>query len=456
MASVLVCSSPLVGHVTPMLAVAAGLVEHGHDVRFLTGKRFERQVSRTGASFIPLPAEADFDDTSLDAAFPGRIGLKGPKGIRFDIQEIFMRPGKAQYQAILAASAERRVDAVLAESLFMGAALLLAGPARNRPAVINCGIVPLSLASRDTAPYGLGIEPMRGLPGRVRNLVMQALTEKVVFGPVQKYANEISRDVTGSPFPTFFMDWPRAADHIAQFTVADFEYPRSDLPGTVHFVGPVSQGGKNTTEATGSAGGTGTTDATGSTGTGPELPAWWAELDAGRPVVHVTQGTVANRDFDDLVRPTMEGLAQDDVLVVVTTGGRPVDALSGPLPDNVRVASYLPYDELLPRTDVLVTNGGYGGVQFALRHGVPLVVAGQTEEKAEVSARVAWSGTGINLRTNRATPEAVAKAVRTVLSNSSYRDASSRIGTAIQASRGVDELADLVDSVCSDRSLERE
>ena len=165
---------------------------------------------------------------------------------------------------------------------------------------------------------------------------------------------------------------------------------------------------------------------------------------------------MANRDFDDLVRPTMEGLAQDDVLVVVTTGGRPVDSLAGPLPDNVRVASYLPYDELLPKTDVLVTNGGYGGVQFALRHGVPLVVAGQTEEKAEVSARVAWSGTGINLRTNRATPDAAAKAVRTVLSDSSYREASNRIGSAIRASRGVDELADLVASVCADKSVERE
>ena len=60
MASVLVCSSPLVGHVTPMLAVAAGLVERGHDVRFLTGRRFEEQVSRTGASFRPLAAGGGF------------------------------------------------------------------------------------------------------------------------------------------------------------------------------------------------------------------------------------------------------------------------------------------------------------------------------------------------------------------------------------------------------------
>jgi hypothetical protein len=42
----------------------------------------------------------------------------------------------------------------------------------------------------------------------------------------------------------------------------------------------------------------------------------------------------------------------------------------------------------------MVTNGGYGGVQQALANGVPLVVAGDSEDKPEVAARVRWSGTG--------------------------------------------------------------
>ncbi|WP_028278908.1 nucleotide disphospho-sugar-binding domain-containing protein [Arthrobacter sp. H5] len=428
MASVLVCSSPLVGHVTPMLAVAAGLVHRGHTVRFLTGQRYADRVTATGAKFLPLPPEADFDDSAMDEAFPGRVGLKGPKGIRYDLTHIFMRPGKAQYDAVQAAIADVPTDAVLAESLFMGAALLLNLPRADRPAVVNCGIVPLSLTSRDTAPYGLGIQPKPGAVGLVRNRVMAALTEKVVFGPVQKYADSVAVEATGKAFPGLFTDWPRRADSIAQFTVPEFKYPRSDLPDTVHFVGPVSQGGgKDASEVV--------------------LPEWWHELDAVRPVVHVTQGTVANRDFNDLVRPTIDGLANDDVLVVVSTGGRPESTLTGPLPANVRVCSYLPYDELLPKTDVLVTNGGYGGVQFALRHGVPLVVAGQTEEKVEVCARVAWSGTGINLRTNRAKSDDVAKAVRAVLADNSYREAAGRIGEAIRASRGVDALADLVEAM---------
>ena len=117
-------------------------------------------------------------------------------------------------------------------------------------------------------------------------------------------------------------------------------------------------------------------------------------------MVHVSQGTVANDDLEELVLPTMRALADHHVLVVVSTGGAPVDAL-GPLPPNVRAAEFLPYGELMPKVRVFVTNGGYGGLHFALGHGVPIVVAGDTEDKMETTRRVEWSGVGINLRTGR-------------------------------------------------------
>jgi hypothetical protein len=46
--------------------------------------------------------------------------------------------------------------------------------------------------------------------------------------------------------------------------------------------------------------------------------------------LHVTQGTIANKDFTQLAAPTLEALA-DDGVIVVSTGGRPLDALP-PLP----------------------------------------------------------------------------------------------------------------------------
>jgi hypothetical protein len=44
---------------------------------------------------------------------------------------------------------------------------------------------------------------------------------------------------------------------------------------------------------------------------------------------------VANHDFGLLVAPTLAALANEpDLLVVVTTGGRPVEAIPGPIPAN--------------------------------------------------------------------------------------------------------------------------
>jgi UDP:flavonoid glycosyltransferase YjiC (YdhE family) len=86
-------------------------------------------------------------------------------------------------------------------------------------------------------------------------------------------------------------------------------------------------------------------------------------LDGSRRVILVTQGTVANHDLGLLIAPTLAALANEpDVLVLVTTGGRPLDAIPGPIPDNVRLATYLPFEWVLPNVDVLVTNGGYGSV----------------------------------------------------------------------------------------------
>jgi UDP:flavonoid glycosyltransferase YjiC (YdhE family) len=55
-----------------------------------------------------------------------------------------------------------------------------------------------------------------------------------------------------------------------------------------------------------------------------------------------------------------------------------------------------------------------------------------TEDKADVNARVAWSGVGIDLATNVPTPDAIRDAVRTALNLPAYR---------MRAKRMADEFA---------------
>lgn len=423
MSSILITSTPVAGHITPLLPVAHELVTAGHRVRVLTGARYRTAVEEAGATFVPLPAGADYDDRELDTAFPGRVGLTGPAAIRYDMKAIFLAPMPDQANAVEAALADEPVDVVLSEPLFAGLAPLLGSPRAERPAILVLGTIPLGLSSRDTAPFGLGILPMPGPIGRIRNAILRVLTQRVIFGPVQKEAERLHRQITGRGFPGFFLDWPGAADAVVQFSVPGFEYPRSDVQTEVDFIGPVSRSGSGSSK----------------------LPAWWKDLDGARPIVHVSQGTVANNDFEELLMPTIRGLADRDVLVVASTGGRDTAWIAAQLPDNARVAEFLPYDALFPKVDVFVTNGGYGGVHYALGHGVPIVVAGMTEDKAEVSARVVWSGTGISLRTNTPAPQKVAAAVDSVLGDPSYRAAAERLGAEIAASPGVAGILPIIE-----------
>jgi UDP:flavonoid glycosyltransferase YjiC (YdhE family) len=177
-------------------------------------------------------------------------------------------------------------------------------------------------------------------------------------------------------------------------------------------------------------------------------------LSAPRPVVHVTQGTIDNADLSRLIEPTIEALADEDVTVVVTTGGRPVSQIRMPLPANTYVAEYLPHDVLLPMVDVMVTNGGYGAVQRALSDGVPLVVAGQTEDKPEVAARTEYFGAGVNLHTGTPTAAAVRHAVREVLGNPTFRDSARRLQSAYATHDSVTEIASVLDEVIAERKVE--
>ena len=200
------------------------------------------------------------------------------------------------------------------------------------------------------------------------------------------------------------------------------DYDRTDRPPSLHFVGQLQ-----------------------SAPAPAALPAWWGDLD-GRSVVHVTQGT-QNIDPDDLIRPAVEALAERDVIVVVATGVPGRDELPFPVPANVRVAGFLPYADLLPRVDLVVTNGGWGGTLAALAHGIPLVIAGGDLDKPEIAARVAWAGAGVNLKTGTPSAAKVAAGVDRVLADASFRDAATRVGAQLRSLGGAEHAAELLEEL---------
>lgn len=420
-------TSPIIGHLAPLLPVGIELVRRGHRVQVLTGSRFSEKVTAAGLDHIPLPSECDFDADDLDGTFPGRTTKRGIAKLRLDIDNLFSEPMPHQYRALRALLEPGPVDAVLVDSAFCGVLPLALEPKTRRPAVFTAGVVPMYVSSRDAPPIGLGLEPMVNSFGRIRDAALNTLVRKVIFAPCQRVFADRLRTASGAELPGYFMNGSLHTDAIFQLTCESFEFPRHDLPpGKVRFVGPVLPTPPETFD----------------------LPPWWDELDSGKPVVLVTQGTIDNNDQSRLVAPALHALADADILTVATTGGKP---LTEDLPANARVAEFIPYAHLLPKVDAMITNGGYGGIHFALSHGVPLVVGGDSEGNQDSAALVSWSGTGINLRSGSPAPTAISKAVDTVLTAPSYRTRAQQLQQDLAGLSAIDTIADHMEATMRTR-----
>jgi MGT family glycosyltransferase len=398
-----------------MMQIGAHLVSRGHRVVLLTGSRFEASATAQGMEFRALAGRADFDDRDTDSYLPDRGDYRGLAQAQYDIQNIFVKTIPDQFRAVAAAVAAVSPAAIIVDAAFAGAAPLLFAPG-PRPPIVAVGVLPLAQSSRDVAPYGMGMLPSSSALGRVRNRALNLLARTVLFRATQRAGVAAFAEANGVVLRHFVMDISSAYDRLLQLNTAEFEYPRSDIAPNTAFVGPLPARPGDT-----------------------PLPEWWGDLDGGRRVVHVTQGTIDNHDLGRVIRPTVDGLAGEDVLVVVSTGGTD-PAVLGEVPANVRVAAYLPYDRLLPLTSVFVTNGGFGGVQAALGRGVPIVIAGDTEDKPEVAARVGWTGAGVNLRTGTPTPDAVRAAVVAVLGDARYRARAGELRAAIERSTPLESI----------------
>ncbi|MFY1674680.1 glycosyltransferase [Plantactinospora sp. WMMB334] len=296
---------------------------------------------------------------------------------------------------------ERDPDQYLVcNALFLGAVpgkLGVPGLAPRRWTAVS--MAGLAISSEDSTFFG----PAPVGPGEDQRAANRAANAAFMaaVSPVRDRVNELLAEMgaTGD-FPHFTDGIITLPDATAVMSVPGFEFHRSDLPSNTRLVGvlpPVAVDGW-------------------------QPPAWWQELDGTRPVVAVTQGTLANNDLSNLVEPTLRGLADLDVTVVAALGGQDPEALSIPTPANARVGKFVPFDKLLPKSAVLVTNGGAGGIHQALAAGTPVIVAGETEDKPANAARVAHHGLGLDLGTATPTPEAVADAVRRVLDDTEIRE----------------------------------
>ena len=404
-----------------MLSVGIHLAGLGHIVTFHTGEVFRRQVETAGLRFAGMTGRANIDYRNPENSSDN---LTGRDRILHNLKYWFIDPLPDQHRRLQQILEEAPVDLIMTSSMYLGCFPMLLGSRESRPPVIGCGVTPLILKSIDCGLTSHDATPA----GRKRNLEEHFLLERA-FQPIADQLNLALAECNAPSISGFWADSVYTVpDLFLQFTGDAFEFPRSDIPSKVQFVGPVLPNDSAVFKE----------------------PAWWSQLDGSKPVVLVTQGTLANFDLQELVQPALTALADDNALVIAATGRADTGDLI--VAANAKVEAFIPFVRLLPKVDALITNGGYGAVQQALSFGVPIVAAGDTEEKAFTAARVSWTGAGINLETRHPAPEQIRVAAHTVLEVSSFRKQAQRLQKNFSRYDALAAIARAVNTLIADKS----
>jgi UDP:flavonoid glycosyltransferase YjiC (YdhE family) len=354
-----------------MVPIARALADAGHEPIFATTASFRPNVARAG--FASVAAGADWLAAEVDRKFPDLFtGRSTAAGMSGALATVFGRTARHLVPDLRRLLTSMRADVLLGESTEW------AGPLAAEVVGVPHALV--------------GIGPLHPLP--------------VLAGALGKYW-QFARKNLGLP------DDPHL-QRLCPYLYLD-PYPTSMQPQPIrnmlsvaHPIRPVPYQVGDTTP-----------------------PPWLARL-PDRPTVYVSMGTLFNRVAGPY-ETVIDALRDEALNVIVMLGPNRDPGDFGALPEHIRIERYIPQSVLMPRTDLVVTHGGYNTVVAALSSGIPMLCLPMGADQPYTAFRIAAAGAGLNLGSENAGPDEVRRAVRALLGDDLFRRNAERLGAEISA-----------------------
>lgn len=183
------------------------------------------------------------------------------------------------------------------------------------------------------------------------------------------------------------------------------------------------------------------------TQTGPllDLPAGPHDLTAHQPGVLVSLSTYHFPGTEAAMQRILDATGELDARVVVTTGPaiEPASLRTGP---SHELHAYVPHDELMPTTSLVIGHGGHATTMRALAHDLPLALMPMHPvlDQPVVAKAVAETGAG-EVLAKKASPAEIRAVVERLLADGPHRRAAASLGARIRDLDGTRRAADLVE-----------
>jgi UDP:flavonoid glycosyltransferase YjiC (YdhE family) len=446
---VLAYTSPARGHLYPVVPIMAALAERGH-----------RATLYSLAGELDQLAPLGIDGLAIDPAIE-RIEIedwreRSPLGAIRSVLRTFVKRSAHEVPDLQRAISHHDPDALLIDINCWGAAAV--AQASGLPWAMYSPYL-LPLPSKDTPPYGPGLAPMHGPLGAARDALVSRVGERLGFDSMMGDINAL-RARHGLPTLAHFADLLAQPPLLLSLTAEGFEYPHSDWPANVRFVGainwdpphlaeqqsadkPISQQPVDTPIYRQPAGKPVSRQPVSRQALSQQPPshtaAWLTELQD--PLVLVTCSTERQRD-KRLLHVALEGLPAAGMSVLGTTAAHDPELFD--VPSGSKVVRFLSHDAILGRAACVVCHGGLGITQKALAAAVPVVVVPFGRDQAETARRVEFAKAGVRLSPRRLTSRRLLDAVRVAMD---CGDGAKRVSSAYEAAGGSAAAADALEAI---------
>ena len=391
------------GNITPMLEVVRKLVARGHRVRVMSDECNRPESEAAGATFIAWNRAPNRKDRTPESQTLQDWAAATPQeGLLHVIRDHWSSPALQYAQDLIDELRREPADLVVTSEMLFG--VMAACESLEQPFVIfaaNISLAPLP----GIPPLGPGLAPARNDQERAQHA-------EIAKGCVAMFdsglpALNAARAALGLDPLEHLLDQFRAADLELLGTSRAFDFPCSDLPDRVRYVGP-QIGDPNWARKW----------------TSP-----WPQSDK-RPLVLVSFSTTF-QNHAAVLQKVIDALAPLPARVLVTLGGsiKPTDLKPA---DNCVLVDSAPHSQVMREAAFVVNHGGHGTVMRSLLSRAPMLVIPHGRDQNDNAVRVTERGAGLSLM-----PDAPLEAIRTacnrLLTENSFRVAAKRLGALVAA-----------------------
>ncbi len=422
MAHFAVLTLTLPGHLNPVGAVGAALVQRGHKITVIAKTKDNPLVQGWPFAFHELDRESVPWPSNflLRTAFT----LVGQRGY-YDYRNSFAWGAEVVLRLVPPILKELAVDGVIVDQVVSGG-----GSAAERAGLpfVTISTSPPWNVDLAQPPFYSGWSYATGRRALLRNR-LGWLGWRWYLGPSLRMINRYRRAWSLRPFRRMDESYSPLAQISQLFR--EFDFPRSTMPEWFHYVGALAAGRPCAAEG---------------------FP--WERLD-GRPLIYASLGTIGNplnRPVYPRIAAACEGLSAQLVLARGKynddEGGREE---SYNLPGNPIVVDYAPQLALLDRAAVLITHAGLNTTLEAISRGVPILALPRNSDQPGNAARVVYSGAGLMASFHRDPPAKLRGAIVRLLEEEKFRRRLQELKQAILAAGGPARAAEIVETALLSR-----